>query len=247
MSTKFITALPVFNEVNSVHPVLDEAARHSTDILVVDDGSTDGTSEQLEERDDIILLRHTENKGYGGALVTAFNYAIENDYEVIVTIDCDGQHEPQRIQQFVTACVKTGADIVSGSRYLKVFDADGQAPQDRRKINGKVTTMLNDRLGLGLTDAFCGFKAYRVKSLAKLELTEMGYAMPLELWVQAACQKLKVVEVAVPRIYLDESRSFGDKLDDPSTRLNYYRDVMRRAFLALPSDCEKLRQGERVG
>ena len=247
MPTKFITALPVFNEVNSVHPVLDEVTRHSSQVLVVDDGSTDGTSEQLAERDDIILLQHKQNKGYGGALVTAFNYAIENGYEVIVTIDCDGQHEPQRIQQFVTACTNTGADIVSGSRYLKVFESDGQAPQDRRKINGQVTAMLNDRLGLGLTDAFCGFKAYRVDALAKLELTEMGYAMPLELWVQAACQKLKVVEVAVPRIYLDESRSFGDKLDDPTTRLNYYRDVMQRAFLALPSDCEKLRQGERVG
>ena len=67
-------------------------------------------------------------------------------------------------------------------------------------------------MGFDLTDAFCGFKAYRVEALAKLQVTETGYAMPLELWVQAACQKLSVVEVAVPRIYLDESRSFGGTL-----------------------------------
>ena len=252
MPTKFLTALPVFNEVDSVHPVLDEVTRFSKHILVVDDGSNDGTSEQLETRDDIILLRHKQNKGYGGALVTAFDYAIQNDYEVLVTIDCDGQHEPQRIQNFVNKCIESEADIVSGSRYLKIFEADADAPEDRRKINGQVTEMLNEKLKFELTDAFCGFKAYRVEALAKITLTEMGYAMPLELWVQAACKKLKIVEVAVPRIYLDESRSFGDKLDDPSTRLAYYRDVMQRAFQALPTECDKMRlenprQGERVG
>ncbi len=75
---------------------------------------------------------------------------------------------------------------------------------------------------------------------------KMGYAMPLELWVQAACHELSVVEVAVPRIYLDENRSFGDSLDDPATRLNYYYDVMNRAFASLPSDCVRLKS-MRVG
>ena len=101
-------------------------------------------------------------------------------------------------------------------------------------------------MGFELSDAFCGFKAYRVEALKKLNITEFGYAMPLELWVQAACNKLKVVEVAVPRIYLDESRSFGDQLDDPETRLKYYYEVMNKAFAALPGDCEQMRS-MRVG
>ncbi len=70
--------------------------------------------------------------------------------------------------------------------------------------------------------------------------------MPLELWVQAACNKLSVVEVAVPLIYLDESRSFGGQLDEPEIRLKYYYEVLNRAFAALPADCKELR-GERVG
>ncbi len=247
MQTKFLTALPVFNEVESVQSVLDQVLQHSCDVLVVDDGSTDGTSEELAARDDIILLQHSSNLGYGGALVTAFDYAIENDYEVLVTIDCDGQHEPQRIKQFVTTCLKSGHDIVSGSRYLQAFDQDSPPPPVRQKINQQITAILNRRLGFGLTDAFCGFKAYRVRALEKLHITEFGYAMPLELWVQAACQNLSVVEVAVPLIYLDESRSFGDRLDDPTTRLHYYYEVLRRSFAALPDDCEKLRQGEPVG
>lgn len=97
-------------------------------------------------------------------------------------------------------------------------------------------------MGFELTDAFCGFKAYRVSALARMEITETGYAMPLELWVQAACKKLSVVEVAVPRIYLDENRSFGGKLDDPEVRLNHYYEVMNKAFAALPPDCEKLKK-----
>ena len=243
---KFLTALPVYNEVNSVSEVLDEVARYCDKVLVVDDGSSDGTSQLLAKRDDIILVTHPVNKGYGAALVTAFEYAADHEYDVLVTIDCDGQHEPQRIQDFVIESMKSGADIVSGSRYLKEFDEDSPPPEQRKLINHEVTKTLNQRMGFELSDAFCGFKAYRVDALKKLNITEFGYAMPLELWVQAACNKLKVVEVAVPRIYLDESRSFGDQLDDPDTRLKYYYEVMNKAFAALPGDCEQMRS-MRVG
>ena len=243
---KFLTALPVFNEVETVSAVLDEVSRYCDKILVVDDGSSDGTAELLAERGDVIVVTHETNKGYGAALLTAFEYAVKHDYDVLVTIDCDGQHEPQRIRQFVLQSIQTGANIVSGSRYLKSFDEDSPPPEQRKLINHQVTKTLNQRMGFELTDAFCGFKAYRVDALSKLNITETGYAMPLELWVQVACNKLSVVEVAVPRIYLDESRSFGDQLDDPETRLKYYYQVMNKAFAALPSDCEKLRS-MRVG
>ena len=238
---RYLTALPVFNEAKTVCSVLDEVSRYCDQILVIDDGSDDGTSLLLARRSDIIVVTHPVNRGYGAALATAFEYAAAHDYEVLVTIDCDGQHEPQRIQQFVQESLNTGADIVSGSRYLKSLDEDSPPPEQRRLINHQITKKLNQRLGFELTDAFCGFKAYRVAALSNLKLNETGYAMPLELWVQVACNQLSVVEVAVPRIYLDETRSFGGKLDDAETRLNYYYEVMNRAFAALPSDCEQLR------
>ncbi len=242
MEKKFLTALPVYNEVNSVDAVLNEVKRYSNDILVVDDGSTDGTSDCLAKRDDIRLVTHQQNQGYGAALITAFEYAIENDFQFLVTIDCDGQHEPQRIQNLVLTLEQTGADIASGSRYLEIFDENSQPPAQRRWINQQVTRDLNERLKFNITDAFCGFKAYRVDALKKINVTETGYAMPLELWVQAACAKLKIVEVAVPLIYLDEKRSFGGDLDDAATRLNYYNEVLDRSFRRLPDDCEKLRE-----
>src|SRR5205823_7484907 len=100
---------------------------------------------------------------------------------------------------------------------------------DRRQINRQITTELNARFGLHLTDAFCGFKAYRREALAKLRITETSWGMPLQLWVQAARLGLRVKEVAVPRVYLDPNRAFGGVLNDAEERLAYYRQVIATA------------------
>ena len=232
MSSRRLVALPVYNEARHVDRVLDEVRRYSREILVVDDGSSDGTAELLARRRDVRVVRHPENRGYGAALLTAFAYAQEHDFELLVTIDCDGQHEPQRIPSFFDACTSE-VDIVSGSRYLESFSGDSAPPPERRRINEQVTAELNRRLGLSLTDAFCGFKCYRVEALRKLNISEPGYAMPLEVWVQAAAAGLKVIELPVPLIYLDEKRSFGGVLDDGQTRLEYYHLTLDRAIAAV--------------
>ncbi len=228
MATRFLTALPVYNEVQHAGGVLDQVLRNSSDVLVVDDGSTDGTAELLSARGDIRYLRHERNQGYGAALRSAFEYSLANRYEVLVTIDCDGQHEPQRIPEFVAATAD--ADIVSGSRYLELFDDQSIPPEDRRRINMQITAELNERLELDITDAFCGFKAYRCRALAELDIAETGYAMPLEVWAQASRARLRIKELPVPLIYLEEKRSFGGSLDDAATRLEYYHQVLDRAL-----------------
>ncbi len=172
MNTRFLTALPVYNEVNHVAAVLDQVLKYSPDVLVVDDGSTDGTAELLVQRHDVRVVRHPRNQGYGAGLKTAFQYTLDHGYEVLVTIDCDGQHQPHMIPDFVAAAsgvdgiaAAAGPDIVSGSRYLARFPGDSAPPADRRRINMLITEEINRRLGLHLTDAFCGFKAYRARRL----------------------------------------------------------------------------------
>jgi dolichol-phosphate mannosyltransferase len=236
--SRFLTALPVYNEASHVDAVLDEVSQHASDMLVVDDGSTDGTADRLAARNDVFVVRHSRNCGYGAALKTAFDYAVRFRYDLLVTIDCDGQHEPQRIHELVAAC--HNADIVSGSRYLDASHAKSLAPAERRQINHMITRELNERLGLSLTDAFCGFKAYRTSALAKIKITDPGYAMPLELWVQAAYLGLRIVEVPVPLIYLEEKRSFGGSLDDGGKRLEYYHQVLDRAIAAIQDDRRSL-------
>jgi dolichol-phosphate mannosyltransferase len=232
MSERQLVALPVYNEARHVQSVLDEVRRHTAaDILIVDDGSTDGTSEILAERSDVEVLAHAENRGYGAALLSAFGYAQDRGYDALVTIDCDGQHEPCRIPKFFEAC-RSDVNIVSGSRYLQAFDGDTPPPPERRRVNEQVTAELNRRLGFNLTDAFCGFKCYRVEALRKLKISEAGYAMPLEVWVQAAAAGLTIVELPVPLIYLDEKRSFGGVLDNAETRLEDYHLTLDRAIAA---------------
>jgi len=225
---KALVSIPVYNEQSTIHSVLDQVVKHGHPVLVVNDGSTDQTSERLAERDDIVVVDHEQNKGYGAALLTAFKYAEDHNFDVVVTMDCDGQHEPELIPKFIKAC--RSADIVSGSRYLKVFEGQSQPPAERLWINRRVTAELNRLLGFDLTDAFCGFKAYRVEGVKKMNVSEPGYAMPLELWVEAARSGLSVIELPVPLIYLDEERSFGGALDDGTTRLNYYHFVLDRSL-----------------
>jgi glycosyltransferase involved in cell wall biosynthesis len=232
---RFLTALPVFNEAAHVERVLDEVLRFTPDVLVVDDGSTDGTSDLLRarvaRRGDVRVVTHAVNAGYGAALATAFRETLAGPWDGLVTIDCDGQHQPRLIPDFVAAAA--GADVVSGSRYLKRFAGDSEPPAARRRINAEITAEINERLGLDLTDAFCGFKAYSRHALESLHVTETGYAMPLEVWVQAAAAGLAIVELPVPLLYLDLARSFGGALDDASTRLAYYRRVLDRAEAAV--------------
>ncbi|TWU49525.1 glycosyltransferase family 2 protein [Rubripirellula reticaptiva] len=233
-SSRWLAALPVYNEVQYVAGVLDEVVRYASDVLVVNDGSSDGTAAVLDSRSDVHVIHHPENRGYGAALMTAFAYAIAEGYEGLVTLDCDGQHQPKRIPEFIAAA--SDADIVSGSRYLKVYEGDDAPPEERLFINRRITRELNQRLGFNLTDAFCGFKAYRTSALSQLEITDEGYAMPLQLWVEAAAADLRVIEIPVPLIYLDLERSFGGSLDHAETRLRYYHQVLDSAFAVAAAD-----------
>ena len=231
MSDRILTALPVYNEASHVRSVLTQVLQHSDDVLVVNDGSTDGTLEALQELEDQITIEsHPTNLGCGAALKTAFEYAVRFGYDVLVTIDCDGQHQPRlirRIAELVDAPDQP-VDMVSGSRYLSEFADNSRAPEDRRAINMQITRCLNEKLGFSITDAFCGFKAYRVSSLADLDITDTGYAMPLQLWIQAADMQWRISEFPVPLVYLEEERSFGGALDDSEVRLAHYRSVLNK-------------------
>jgi dolichol-phosphate mannosyltransferase len=225
---KSLIAIPVFNEEKNLPRVLQQVKPLGVDLLIVDDGSTDGSLAAARSVPGVATIRQPRNLGYGAALRTAFAYAIRGGYDVVVTFDGDGQHDPSLIPRFIAA--SEHADVVSGSRYLQTFEQNTPAPNDRRRINMLMTDEINALLKLHITDAFCGFKAFRTDALARLELTEDGYAQPMEFWVQAACKKLRIVELPVPRIYLDPNRTFGENLDKADLRLAYYQRVLDKAL-----------------
>lgn len=221
-----LVIIPVFNEEEHILEVLGNIkANTEADILVVDDGSTDNTQRILEEAHLGFLIEHQENQGYGQSLIDGFEFAIKNDYTYLVTIDCDAQHEPAYISQFFAGLEEF--DIVSGSRYLPDSLKVDQPPEDRLEINRKITELIRRHTGYQITDSFCGFKGYRAAGLKKLNLTEPGYAMPLQLWLQAARAGLTVKEVPVPLIYKDQTRDFKNAFRSKEERLAYYLEVIR--------------------
>lgn len=221
-----LVALPLYNEAASVGRVLAAVRRHTeAEILVVDDGSTDGSGILAAEVPGVVVLSHGENRGYGAALQSAFRWAGERGYRHLITLDCDEQHEPALIPRFL-AEIGQGWDVVSGSRYLPQSPRWGEPPPDRVAINRAVTEIINKLTGWRLTDAFCGLKAYRVAALAELELDEPGYGFPLQFWLQAYRCGLRVTELPVDLIYFPRERGFGGGLDDPQRRLAYYQEVI---------------------
>lgn len=230
-SIKRAVLIPVFDEVETIACVIDAVRRHFPgDVIVVDDGSTDGTDRVLAARDDVTTVHFARNLGYGAALIAGFALAHEMGVDHLVTMDCDGQHEPAHLPDFFHELLQ-GGDIVSGSRYLPASTVRGMtAPPDRMEVNRRITELIDRDTGWNLTDAFCGFKGYRMAALAKLELTEHGYAFPLELWAKAYRASLAVREIPVDRIYLNVDRSFGAQLDDVKRREQHYRDVWQKHF-----------------
>jgi len=226
---KVLIVMPLYNEEQTLEGVLQAVRGYAptADILVVDDGSTDRSPEILRRFPEVRVIRHPENRGYGASLMSGFRYALEHGYDVVVTMDCDEQHEPYLIPDLLSAL--EGVDIVSGSRYLPGSSRGQDPPPDRLRINREITEEVNALTGLGITDAFCGFKAYRAEALRKLELDEPSYGMPLQVWVQAAALKLRIREIPIGRIYKNPARRFWGGLDDPEVRLRYYREVLHRA------------------
>jgi dolichol-phosphate mannosyltransferase len=232
---RLLIAIPVYNERKYVRPVLDEIRRfHRGDILVIDDGSTDGTSEILESIPFVRVIRHSTNLGYGKSLIDAFAYADRHGYDWVITMDCDEQHEPAMIPQFVRQIESDQWDLISGTRYLEQRNDNDLPPSDRRRINAELTQLVNRCLDLDLSDTFCGYKAHRVDAMRRVHLTETGYAFPMQLWPQVAAAGLRITEIPVRLIYNDPTRHFGGQLDDAEVRRRHYLEVfhreMRRAF-----------------
>lgn len=226
---RILIAVPAFNEERTVDRVLSRILGYGLPMLVIDDGSTDSTAARTAKHP-VALVRHARNEGYGAVMRAVFAWAAHQDFDWVITMDCDDQHEPRFIPDFLREIALNDVDVVSGSRYLTALPSDVAAPADRAKINRTMTAEINEVLCGAfegpLTDSFCGFKAYRVHACHALQLNASGYEFPMQFWVQAAAHRLQVREIPVARIYLDAKRSFGNGLDDPARRLAVYRSTL---------------------
>ncbi len=249
-----LVVVPVYNEMPHLADVI-RTIRLCWDgnILAVDDHSTDRSLDLLRMIDTITVLHNRRNAGAGGVLLRGFRFAEERRYKNVITLDADGQHSPFLIRDFLRAiephcCRGRGrrcnrqADFVWGSRYLSGYKRLARSFQPRQEVNKIITRRLNEVTGYHLTDAFCGFRAYRVDALIRLSLTETGYGMFMQMTLQASRQQLSIRELPVPLIYLDDTRNFQDQFKDTQKRLAYYHSVID-AELAHACDAGRLPSG----
>ncbi len=234
---KLLIAIPSYNEASNLARVIDRVVEFADEILVVDDGSTDQTVELLSSKPQVRFIKHQTNKGYGQSLIDAFDYAHAKNFDWVITMDADGQHEASDIPDFIELIRADQHDLISGSRYIAHHASNDLPPPERRDINLRITRIINRELGselkTPLTDAFCGFKAHRTSSMMKLAMSETGYAFPLQFWPRVAEQGLRMTELPVRRIYNDLNRTFGNGLDVAKKRLEHYLEVLNAEFVRM--------------
>ncbi len=196
---KIITIIPAYNEERSIKNVVKSTQIYS-DVVVIDDGSTDSTLSQVEETG-VKVLHHRKNKGKGAAIKTGLDYSIKNDYDLLILMDGDGQHDPSCIPQLLLDM--DNVDLRICSRFER------EAPKNmslQRRISNKVTTHLIRYLtGYDLTDSQCGFRVISSKSaLLFLNIPYNDYVYESEVIYQAAENNLIVDERSIKCTYGEE-------------------------------------------
>ena len=225
-----LVIIPTYNEKENVVKMLETVMglEFPFDVLIVDDGSPDGTARLVEEvasnfPDRIHLLERKGKLGLGTAYIVGFKWALERHYEYIFEMDCDFSHDPQDLVRLRIPCAEGGAGVTVGSRYVKgggVVDW----PLGRRLISKGASIYVNMVLWLGVKDSTAGFVAYRREVLEAMDLDAIrfiGYAFQIEMKFRAKRLGFKITEVPI---------SFCDRILGTS---KMSLDIFNEAFLGV--------------
>lgn len=195
-----LVMLPALNEAATIADVLrriprDLPAIAHTDVLVIDDGSTDATAE-LARQSGAEVISHTINRGLGVAIQTGLAEAIRRQVDIAVNMDSDGQFDPSYIRQLIAPIMQGKADMATASRF-KDGSLAPQMPLVKRVGNWGMSKLVSFLAGGSYADVSCGFRAYSREALLRLVLTG-SFTYTQESFVMLAARGMKIVEVAVP-------------------------------------------------
>jgi glycosyltransferase involved in cell wall biosynthesis len=188
-----VVGIPALNEERTIGRVVLEAQKFADHVVVCDDGSTDYTAKiAVSLGADVVV--HEKNCGYGASIKSLFERAHELNADVFVTLDADGQHEPNEIPFVIKPIIEGTADIVIGSRFV---DKHGKSEMPRyRQFGAKlITKMVNGSAKNGVTDSQSGFRAYNHLALDRLTFFEAGMGASVEILLKASKSDLRIVEV----------------------------------------------------
>ena len=198
-----LVVIPTYNERENLGPILDRLhkALPDVDVLVVDDGSPDGTGELADERaaanERVHVMHRTEKSGLGAAYIAGFRWGLARAYETIVEMDADGSHAPEDLPRLLDAV--SDADLSIGSRYVPGGSVVNW-PFRRQVLSRGANVYTQVALGMRIRDITAGFRAYRRHVLEKLALDEVashGYCFQIDLTLRTADAGFEIVEVPI--------------------------------------------------
>jgi len=195
-----IVAIPVYNEEETIAKEILKAKKYADKIIICDDGSADSTAE-IAKSLGVDVIRHKRNLGYGAAIQSLFKRAKRLDFNILVTLDGDGQHDPDDIPKVIKPIIDDEADIVIGSRF--VGNSLFAMPWYRRVGVKLITNFVNysTKPSITIEDAQSGFRAYSRKALKTLKLTEKGMSISVEILFEAWRHHLRIKEVPIRCCY----------------------------------------------
>jgi glycosyltransferase involved in cell wall biosynthesis len=188
-----VVGIPAFNEATMIAQVILEAQKYADAVVVCDDGSNDMTG-AIAKRLGAYVVRHKRNLGYGASIKSLFKHARELNADVLVTLDADGQHNPEEIPKVVKPIIQGVADLVIGSRFIETKGTK-EMPLYRRLGAQLITKLVNGSSKNGISDAQSGFRAYNRQALERLSPFEDGMGASVEILLKASKQDLKICEV----------------------------------------------------
>lgn len=192
---RVLVCIPAFNEAKNISEIVDKSKKYANEVIVYDDGSSDDTYDLAVSAGAKVIKSRT-NTGYGTAIRALFQAAKEQNADIMVTLDSDGQHNPEHIPRLLEALRIQNFDIVIGSRFLKKEDRE-MVPR-YRTFGIKTITKLTQRASYsGLTDSQSGFRAYNRNALSKINLFEDGMSVSTEILLRAREKNLLTTEVPI--------------------------------------------------
>lgn len=201
---KILVAIPAYNEERYVGSVVLKARQHADEVIVLDDGSTDDTSE-IARLAGATVIRHEENKGYGAAVQRLLAEAKKKNPDILILLDADSQHNPDEIPSLIKPIISEGSDLVVGSRQQQKV----KIPPYRR-VGLRVLSYFSGILSREkLFDSESGFRVFSRKAITVLEPRENGMAISAETIADAAEKGLKITEVPISIAYTKDGSTLN--------------------------------------
>ena len=212
---KKVVIIPTYNEIENIEAMIDRVCSlpGGFDLLVIDDGSPDGTAaavrRAIERRDDghrIHLLERSGKLGLGTAYLTGFRWALEQGYDYVFEMDCDFSHDPDDLERLYRACAEEGADVAVGSRYVTGVNVINW-PIGRVIMSYYASAYVRRVLGMPVRDCTAGFVCFRAEVLRTIDLDRIrmrGYGFQIEMKYSAWKLGFRLTEV--PIIFTDRTR-----------------------------------------